>query len=150
VDPANLTLAQLRPIVFEGQPLARSFMAISLLAPFARKDAELAVFLTTFPECTEVTRCMASIICFTLAARARDLMLDERGAILAMLAERLESIAADAGTIYGEWMAAFQQISERAAQTEDDCEWHAPANPGDAPIVSKQLAAMRRFLDGMR
>jgi hypothetical protein len=150
VDPANLTLAQLRPIIFEGQPLPRSFMAVALLAPFARKDAELSVFLATFPECTEVTRCMASMICFTLAARARDLMLDERAPILAMLGEQLESIAADAHTIYGEWMSAFQQISERAAQTEDDCEWYAPANPGDAPVVSKQLTAMRRFLDGMR
>jgi hypothetical protein len=150
VDPASLTVAQLRPIIFEGRALPRSFMGISLLARFARRDAELSVFLATITDCREATRCASSLTCFTLAARARDLMLDERAAILAMLAEQLESIAADATTIYAEWMAGFQQISELAAQTEDDCEWYAPANPGDAPIVSKQLAAMRRFLDGMK
>lgn len=149
MDPANLTLAQFRPIIFEGRILPRSVMGISLLANLARKsDRELAGWLATFPDCRDVTRAAPSLICHTLAGRGRDLMLDYRAQVLLLLDEHLATSDADAKTIYGEWVTALQQITELAAQTEDDCEWYAPANPDDAPIISKQIQAMRRHMTG--
>lgn len=149
METANVTIAQLRPIIFEGKALPPSVMMISLLAPLvAKTDPPLAAWLTSFPNC-RATQSAPSMDCFTFSARARDLMLDERETILANVTRFLGPMGADAKTFYAEWFNAFLQISESAARTEDDCEWHAPANPGEAPIVSKQLEAMRRFLGGL-
>ena len=147
MEAENLSLAQLRPIVFEGVPLPRSVMAISLLAAVAEaRDRELAGWLASFPDCRANPRSAASLTCFLLAGRARDLMLDERETVLAQIEAHLGGF--DPKGTYGEWITALQRVSELAAQTEDECEWFAPAVPGEAPIVSKQVAAMRSYLGG--
>ena len=149
MESADLTLAQLRPIIFEGHTLPRSVMAISSLAPFALvNDHELGAWLLGFPDCRDVTRSAASLLCFTLAGRARDLMLDERMNILDLITERFAASGADAKVIYGEWITSLQKISELAAQTDEECEWYAPANPGESAIENKQLAAMKRYIKG--
>ena len=149
VDSAKVTVAQLRSIIFEGRSLPRSVMAISLLANVASKsDRDLAKWLRTFPNCRGDTFCAPSLECFTFAGRARDLMLDRREAVLSTIAEVLQPAGLDAQQTYAEWITALQLICELSARTEDDCEWYAPANPSDAPIVSKQMDAMRRYLNG--
>src|SRR5687768_9732702 len=86
VEPENLSLAQLRHIVFEGVTLPRSMMAVSLLAVLAAKtDRELAVWLASFPDCRGNARSAPSLSCFVLAGRARDLMLDQRNEVIARI-----------------------------------------------------------------
>ena len=124
-------------------------MMISALAMLAaRKDTELATWLRTFPQCRRVLRSAPSIDCFSLSGRASDLMLDHRSAILAQIAELPEFADQDPGKVYGEWITSMQRITELAARTEDDCEWHAPADPSESPILGQQLDAMKKYLDG--
>ena len=150
MDPAAaVSLAQLRPIIFEGQKLPPSVMGLSLLAPFALAvEHQLGAWLLGFPDCRDVTRSAPSLLCYTLAGKARDLMLDERAPILEMIAERFAVNEADAKAIYGEWITALQKISELAAHTDEECEWYAPSNPGESAIENKQLSAMKRYLKG--
>ena len=149
MDSAALSLAQLRPIIFEGNALPRSVMAISLLAPFALSvEHELGAWVLGFPDCRDVTRSAPSLLCYTLAGKARDLMLDERAAILGVIAERFAVNEADAKAIYGEWITSLLKISDLAAQTDEECEWYAPSNPGESAIENKQLSAMKRYLKG--
>ena len=149
MDSAAVSLAQLRPIIFEGHALPRSVMAISLLAPFALTvEHALGAWVLGFPDCRDVTRSAPSLLCYTLAGKARDLMLDERSAILGVIAEHFAVNEADAKAIYGEWITSLQKVSELAAQTDEECEWYAPSNPGESAIENKQLAAMKRYLKG--
>jgi hypothetical protein len=149
MESADLTLAQLRPIIFEGSVLPASVMAISLLAPFAlATDHELGAWLLGFPDCRDTTRAAASLLCFTLAGKARDLMLDERGNILEVITDRFAASGADAKAIFAEWITSLQKISEIAAKTDEECEWYAPSNPGESAIENKQLAAMKRYIKG--
>ena len=149
MESADLTLAQLRPIIFEGHSLPASVMAISLLAPYALgTDHELGAWLLGLPDCRGTTRAAPSLLCFTLAGKARDLMLDERANILDLIDERFAAAGVDSKLIYGEWITSLQKISELAAQTEEDCEWYAPANPSESAIEGKQIAAMKRYIKG--
>jgi hypothetical protein len=149
MESADLTLAQLRPIIFEGHTLPASVMAISLLAPYALvMDRELGAWLLGFPDCRDTTRAAPSLLCFTLAGKARDLMLDERANILDLIDGRFAAAGAEAKVIYGEWITSLQKISELAAKTDEECEWYAPSNPGESAIENKQLAAMKRYIKG--
>ena len=149
MDSAALSLAQMRPIIFEGHALPRSVMAISLLAPFALAvEHQLGAWVLGLPDCRDATRSAPSLLCYTLAGKARDLMLDERPSILKVIAETFAVNEADAKAIYGEWLTSLQKISEIAAQTDEECEWYAPSNPGESAIENKQISAMKRYLKG--
>lgn len=148
MEPAKITSAQLRPIIFEGQALPRSVMMISALSPLAaRKDMPLATWLRLFPQCRRVLRSAPSIDCFSLSGRASDLMLDHRSTILELIPSIPELLDQDPNKVYGEWITSLQRINELAARTEDDCEWHAPADPNESPILGQQLDAMKKYLD---
>ena len=124
-------------------------MAISLLAPYALMVVhELGAWVLGFPDCRDVTRSAPSLLCYTLSGKARDLMLDERAAILDLIAERFAVNEADAKAVYGEWLTSLQKISKLAAQTDEECEWYAPSNPCESAIENEQLAAMKRYLKG--
>jgi hypothetical protein len=151
VDYSKLNAANWRPILFEGAEFPPTVMAIALLgSTFGANDRDLQQWFAAFADCRGVTKSAHSLECFQFATRARDLALEHRSSLLAIIARELGSEGFDPAMTYRDWMNALQQMIEIAARTEDDCEWRAPSVAGEAAIVSKQIEAMRRFMDGQR
>ena len=151
MDYSKLNTANWRPILFEGAEFPPTVMAIALLgSALGSKDRDLQQWLAAFADCRGLAKSAHSLDCFQFATRARDLALEHRDALLAAIVRELGSEGFEPMTTYRDWMNALQQIIEIAARTEDDCEWRAPSVAGEAAIVSKQIEAMRRFMDGQK
>jgi hypothetical protein len=151
VDYSKLNAAHWRPILFEGAEFPPTVMAIAILGTvLGPKDRDLQQWLAGFADCRGTTKSAESLVCFQFASRARDLALEYRDALLTTITRDLASEGFEPVATLRDWMNALQQIIEIAAQTEDDCEWRAPSVAGEAAIVTKQIDAMRWFMDGQR
>ena len=151
MDYSKLNAAHWRPILFEGAEFPPTVMAIALLgAVLGPKDRDLQRWLAAFVDCRGVTKSARSLDCFQFSTRARDLALEHRESLLAIISRDLATEGFEPAVTFRDWMNALQQIIEIAARTEDDCEWRAPSVAGEAAIVTNQLEAMRWFMDGQR
>ena len=141
-----LDITEWRSIRFGGIDLPQSLMGISILIVIDDFTERTGDWIWSLPHCKGMEKNGCSQWCLESAAEIVDYLIGNRGAVLAIIQERLGPHGFDPVATFAEWIFGLSKIQEIASNTDGNCSWIAEISEYDAKLG---LERAMRYLDSL-